>query len=90
MERHTPSRTKSRGKDLQEAYSQALDYFPNLKKEEEPKYILVSDFNDFELHDLENNEVHKFQLKDLHKNIHLFAFIAGYKKNHIKILKLFQ
>lgn len=75
---------KSRGKDLQEAYSQALDYFPNLKKEEEPKYILVSDFNDFELHDLENNEVHKFQLKDLHKNIHLFAFIAGYKKKSYK------
>lgn len=75
---------KSRGKDLQEAYSQALDYFPNLKKEEEPKYILVSDFNDFELHDLENNEIHKFQLKDLHKNIHLFAFIAGYKKKSYK------
>ena len=71
---------KSRGKDLKEAYSQALDYFPNLKDEELPKYVLVSDFNDFELYDLDNKETHKFQLKDLHKNIHLFAFIAGYKK----------
>lgn len=75
---------KSRGKDLQEAYSQALDYFPNLKEEELPKYVLVSDFNEFELYDLDTNETHKFQLKDLHKNIHLFAFIAGYKKKSYK------
>ena len=31
---------KSAGVDLQSAYGQALDYFPNLKEEELPKYIL--------------------------------------------------
>lgn len=75
---------KSKGKDLQEAYDQALDYFPNLKKNEEPRYILVSDFNDFELYDLETGEENKFELKDLHKHVHLFGFIAGYKRKEYK------
>ena len=35
---------KSRGKDLDKAYKQALDYFPGLKDYELPKYVLVSDF----------------------------------------------
>ena len=30
---------KSRGRDLAKAYDQALDYFPNLKEEELPRYI---------------------------------------------------
>lgn len=35
---------KSRGKDLDKAFQQAKDYFPELKEHELPKYILVSDF----------------------------------------------
>ena len=38
---------KSRGKDLDKAYSQAKDYFPGLKDKELPRYILVSDFERF-------------------------------------------
>lgn len=46
---------KSRGKDLDKAYSQAKDYFPGLKDKELPRYILVSDFERFRLYDLDEN-----------------------------------
>src|ERR1700754_764806 len=46
---------KSRGRDLDKAYSQAKDYFPGLKEKELPRYILVSDFARFHLYDLEEN-----------------------------------
>ncbi len=75
---------KSEGRDLKKAKEQALDYFPNLKEEELPKYILVSDFQHFEMYDLDTGEVNKFLLKDLHKNVKLFAFIAGYKTKSYK------
>lgn len=79
---------KSLGRDLDKAYKQAIDYFPGLKPEELPRYILVCDFENFELHDLEPDEgakaVHKFKLSQLPQNIHRFAFIAGYRTQHIR------
>jgi hypothetical protein len=75
---------KSGGRDLEAAYTQALDYFPNLKEEELPRYILVSDFQRFELYDLESRTEHSFTLAELHKNVELFGFIAGYQKREFK------
>ncbi len=79
---------KSLGKDLNKAYKQAIDYFPGLKPEELPRYVLVCDFENFELHDLEPDDgakaVHKFKLAELPNNIHCFAFIAGYRTQHIR------
>lgn len=75
---------KSRGKNLDTAYRQALDYFPGIKERDLPSYILVSDFASFRLYDLEGQEQHEFNLKDLHKNIKLFGFIAGYQKQRIR------
>lgn len=75
---------KSEGRDLSKAKTQALDYFPGLKDDELPKYILVCDFQNFELYDLENGTEHKFKLSELHKNVELFGFIAGYKKKEYK------
>ncbi len=75
---------KSKGKDLDKAYTQALDYFPGLKEAELPKYILVSDFENFKLYDLEEDRTHEFVLKDFYKNVSLFGFIAGYIKHKIK------
>lgn len=71
---------KSRGKDLDRAYGQAMDYFPGLTEKELPKFILVSDFARLRLYDLEAGTEIEFSLKDLSKKVHLFAFIAGYKK----------
>ena len=71
---------KSRGKDLDRAYSQALDYFSGLKERDLPRYVLVSDFERFRLHDLDENGEHEFHIKDFCRNIKLFGFIAGYQK----------
>ncbi len=70
---------KSRGKDLDRAARQAFDYFPGLKERDLPRYVLVSDFARFRLHDLDNKEQHDFLLADFSKNIKLFGFIAGYQ-----------
>lgn len=75
---------KSAGKDLTRAKSQALDYFPNLTEDELPRYILVSDFQTFELHDLEGGAPVVFTLTELPDNIEYFAFIAGYKRREFK------
>lgn len=75
---------KSEGEDLKKAKEQALDYFPNLKDYELPKYILVSDFQTFELYDLETGEENKFTLQELYQNVGLFSFIAGYEKKCYK------
>ena len=43
---------KSHGRDLDRAYRQAVDYFPGLKERDLPRYVLISDFARFRLHDL--------------------------------------
>lgn len=74
---------KSRGKDLDKAYTQALDYFPGIKERDLPRYVLVSDFARFRLYDLEEGSQYEFKLSDLHKHIKHFAFIAGYRTQTI-------
>jgi hypothetical protein len=70
---------KSLGKDLDRAYHQATDYFSGLKERDLPRYVLVSDFGRFRLYDLDEGTEREFTLKDLHKNVRLFGFIAGYE-----------
>lgn len=76
---------KSRGKDLDRAHKQARDYFHGLTDAELPKYLLVSDFARFRLYDLEGDEAPvEFDLKDLHKHVRRFGFIAGYQPRAFK------
>ena len=75
---------KSLGGDLDKAYTQAKDYFPNLKERDLPRYIIISDFAKFHLHDLDEGKQHEFTLPELHKNITLFGFIAGYQTRILK------
>ncbi|HUN53914.1 MAG TPA: DNA methyltransferase [Smithella sp.] len=75
---------KSRGKSLDKAYSQALDYFSGIAERDLPKYIIVSDFARIRLYDLEENQEDEFDLKDLHKKVRLFGFIAGYLTHKIQ------
>lgn len=75
---------KSKGKNLEKAYAQAKDYFPGLKEAELPKYILVSDFENFVLYDLDGGGERRFTLSQFPQNIELFGFIAGYQKQEIK------
>ena len=71
---------KSAGKDLTKAKQQALDYFPGLKEAELPRYVLVCDFQNFELYDLDERTEVKFKLQDLPKHVEAFNFILGKKK----------
>lgn len=70
---------KSLGKDLDRAFHQGTDYFYGLKERDLPRYVLVSDFARFRLYDLDENHQHEFSIKELHKNLRLFGFIAGYQ-----------
>tara|TARA_B110001450_G_scaffold74322_1_gene70792 strand:- start:113 stop:2851 length:2739 start_codon:yes stop_codon:yes gene_type:complete len=75
---------KSKGKNLDKAYTQALDYFPGIKDYDLPKYIMVSDFDRIKLFDLEEKTEHEFHVSELYKNVSLFGFIAGYQKRTFK------
>jgi hypothetical protein len=75
---------KSLGKNLDRAHKQALDYFPGLKERDLPRYLMVSDFAKFRLYDLDEDSYNEFSLEELHKNINLFGFIAGYQTHVIK------
>jgi hypothetical protein len=75
---------KSKGKSLEKAFTQAKDYLHGLQQHELPKFILVCDFEDFKLYDLEENLNKTFKLKDLVKNVQLFNFILGYPKQNYK------
>lgn len=75
---------KSKGKNLDSAYTQATDYFPGLKDNELPRYIIVSDFARFRLRNLDTGEEAEFLLSDLSKNLSLFGFIAGYESRVYK------
>ena len=75
---------KSKGKDLDKAYQQAINYFPGLKEYELPRYVLVSDFERFQLYDLEENTQQEFVLKDLYRNVKLFGYMLGYQTKTYK------
>lgn len=75
---------KSRGKNLDRAFQQAIDYFPGLKDRDLPRYILVSDFARFRLYDLDEGTQNEFALQDFYQNIKSFGFIAGYQTTSYK------
>ena len=71
---------KSEGRSLVKAKEQTLDYFPNLKEAELPRYVLVCDFQTFALYDLETAEESSFRLNELTEHIEKFGFIIGREK----------
>ena len=71
---------KSAGRDLTQAKTQALSYFPGLKDTDLPRYILLSDFATFELYDLDEDDHISFALADLPKHVEKFGFILGVQK----------
>ncbi len=75
---------KSRGKNLDKAYQQAIDYTHGLEQHELPKYILISDFENFRLYDLEEDKTVYFKLNDLVNNVQHFGYILGYQKKVYK------
>ncbi len=70
---------KSAGQNLDRAFGQALEYFDHLPERDLPRFILVCDFQQFRLFDLETRQESRFQLAELSKHIKLFGFIPGYQ-----------
>ncbi|GAD58684.1 type IIL restriction-modification enzyme MmeI [Brevundimonas abyssalis] len=71
---------KSAGRNLTRARQQALDYFPGLKDHELPRYVLLCDFQSFELIDLDTREETHFPLADLPAHVEAFGFVVGVEK----------
>ena len=71
---------KSAGRDLARAKEQALSYFPGLKEFELPRYLLLCDFQHFELYDLDEATTVTFALADLPRHVASFGFILGIQK----------
>jgi len=79
--------SKSRHRDLNEAYRQALEYIGGLPNHEKPLYVFVSDFARLRLYDLRGHAVYpvpadhtEIQVADLGQNVRLFGFMAGYQQ----------
>lgn len=75
---------KSRGKNLNKAFQQAIDYTHGLKQNELPKYVLVCDFYYFRLYDTEEQTTLEFTLNNLVQNIQSFGYLLGYQKKTYK------
>ena len=68
---------KSAGRSLAAAREQAGEYFDALEEGKKPRYILLSDFQNFELLDLDSGEESRFPLADLPQHVERFGFIMG-------------
>jgi len=75
---------KSAGRSLEEAKKQAGEYFDALPEHERPRYILVSDFQTFDLHDLDERNEISFPLSELPSKIEAFSFILGVQRRSFR------
>ena len=79
---------KSAGEDLDKAFEQALHYVQLLEKEsDKPRHILVSDFQNLHLYELNDrfttelpDKTVKFALADFRANVETLAFMGGYER----------
>ena len=69
---------KSAGLDLAAAKQQAFKYLPGIKDDGDlPRYILLCDFQTFELYDLETRDEWKIGLQELPEKVQIFSFMFG-------------
>lgn len=64
--------------------SQAFDYLVNIADEDLPKFVLISDFANFRLYDLDEDKEFEFSIEDLSDKTSLFGFIYGAEKREYK------
>ncbi len=72
---------KSAGRSLAAAREQALGYFDALPESERPRYLLLCDFQNWELLDLDLEEEVRFALHQLPDYIDQFNFVQGLQKH---------
>ena len=91
------SRGADLGKAGSQAFRYIQDLARDGRMDGIPRYVIVSDFARIALHDLEPDDQRvlplfdtgrvqsvEFPLSELHKNIHLLAFMAGYKQHRLE------
>ncbi|MCY4017546.1 MAG: class I SAM-dependent DNA methyltransferase, partial [Gammaproteobacteria bacterium] len=71
---------KSAGRDLNVARDQAWDYFDALPERDRPRFILLSDFQTFQLRDLDEGASITFALSKLPEHVESFGFILGVQR----------
>ena len=67
-------------------YEQAKRYADNLKNDERPNWIVVCNFEEFRIHDLNSERADEYQsvfLEDLPKEYHRLAFLQNITSTHI-------
>ena len=75
---------KSAGRDLDAAREQAGEYFDSLPDRDQPRFILVSDFQTFHLSDLDEGEIVTFGLSKLPEHVESFGFILGVQQRKFR------
>ena len=68
---------KSSGRSLDAARAQAFEYFDALAEHERPRYLLLCDFQNWELTDLDLDDHVRFTLAELPEQIERFGFMMG-------------
>lgn len=68
---------KSRGRDLQAALQQALDYVDVLEEHERPRWVALSDYERLHLYDRETGTSDEFPLIRLPQKVERFAFLIA-------------
>jgi hypothetical protein len=74
---------KSRGRDLNRAKLQALDYLPGIPDPQLPQAIIVCGFQTFQVMNLITRDVVEFDLDNFHKHVKLFAFLLDEEASNI-------
>jgi len=75
---------KSRGKDLDAAFDQAMAYLDGIAERDLPRVVIVCDFARFRVHNLKTGKQTEFPIGRLRDHIKLFGFIAGYETQTIE------
>ncbi|GGR75763.1 methylase [Deinococcus seoulensis] len=68
---------KSRGRDLQAALQQALDYVDVLEEHERPRWVVVSDYERLHLYDRDTSTSDEFPLIRLPQRVERFGFLIA-------------
>jgi len=70
---------KSKGKSLDSAYTQAMNYVQALKPEETPQLIMVCDFDQMRVFNYHKKHPYKpFRVSELRRYVRIFRLLAGY------------
>ncbi|MGL4393815.1 MAG: DNA methyltransferase [Brevinema sp.] len=72
---------KSEGRDLDDAYTQALDYANRLEADKRPRFIVVCDFKEFRVKDLSTLRNYEFNYSQIEDYINLWREILGEEKD---------